>query len=214
MEGFGLPREGSVERSHGGGDVGQESMVVIDHADELLQGLHSGGRRKDTNRSNILLQGEDALRRDVMAQEIDLFGPEHTFVVAEDKITGAEAFKDQVKVMPVLFRSGGEDKDFIDIGDTEGEIAEDGVYHPLKSGTSIVKAKVGVVEGVGAEGRSDGGLRDVVGMHGDLVVTLQEVQLGEYLCPVEVVGDVCDVGKVIVVRLRHHVEASIITAGV
>ena len=63
----------------------QESMVVVDHADKLLQGLHSGGCRKGTNCGNLLLQGADALGRDMMAQEVDLFGPEDTFVVAEDK---------------------------------------------------------------------------------------------------------------------------------
>ena len=147
-------------------------MVVIDHADELLQGLHKGGRRKGANSRNHLLQGEDALGRDVMAQEVDLLGPEDTFV----ETSRAETVKDQVKVMPVLFRSGGEDEDVIDVGDAKGEIVEDGVYHPLKGGTSIAKAKTGVVEGVGAEGHGDDCLWDVVGMHGDLVVTLQEVQ--------------------------------------
>ena len=87
-----------------------------------------------------------------------------------------ETFKDQVKVTPVLFRIGGEDKDVIDVGDAEGEIAEDGINHPLKGGTSVAKAKTGVVEGAGAEGCGDGSLRDVVGVHGDLVVALQEVQ--------------------------------------
>ena len=76
VEGLGFPSEGGVERSHGGGDVRQEFMVVVDHADKLLQGLHSGGHRKGTNRSNLLLQGEDALRRDIMSQEVDLLGPE------------------------------------------------------------------------------------------------------------------------------------------
>ena len=77
MEGLWLPSEGSIQRSHGGGDVRQESMVVVD--------LHGGGCRKGTNSSNLLLRGEDGLGRDIMAQEVDLFGPEDTFVVAEDK---------------------------------------------------------------------------------------------------------------------------------
>ena len=116
-------------------------------------------------------------------------------------------------MMPVLFRRGGEDKDIIDVGDAEGEIAEDSVYHPLKGGTNIVKAKIGVVEGVGAKGRGNGGLWDVVRMHGDLVVALQEVQFEEYLRPMEVGGDICGVWKRVVVWLCHRVEASIITAG-
>ena len=181
-------------------------MVVVDHADELLQGLHSGGRRKNMNRSNFLLQGEDALGRDMMAQEIDLLSPEDTFVVVEDKTSGAETFEDQMKVTLVLFRSGEEDKDVIDVSDAEGEIAENGVYHPLKGGTSVTKAKTGVVEGVGAKGHGDGGLQDVVWIHGNLVVVLQEVQLGEYFRPMEIGGDVCDVGKRVVVWLCQHIK--------
>ena len=139
----------------------QESMVVVDHADELLQGLHSGGCRKGTNHSNLLLQREDALGRDMMAQEVNLFGPEDTFIMAEYKAGRAEMFEDQVKVMPVLFRVGEEDEDVIDAGDAEGEITEDGVNHLLKDGTSVAKAKTVVVEGMGAEGCGDGSLWDV-----------------------------------------------------
>ena len=149
-----------------------------------------------------------------MAQECDLFGPEDAFVVAEDETSRAEAFKDQMQVAPVFFGGRGEDGDVFDVGDAEGEVAEDGVYHPLKGGTSIVKAKTGVVESVGAKGRGDGGLQDVVWMHGDLVVALQEAQFEEYLHPVEVGGDVCDVGQRVVVWFRYHVEASIIASGV
>ena len=73
-----------------------------------------------------------------------------------------------------------------------------------------MKAKTGVVECVGAEGSS---LWDVVWMHRDLVVALQEVQFGEYLRPMEVGGDVCDVWHWVMVWFCYHVEVSIIAAG-
>ena len=57
VEGLWLPRKGGVERSHGGGDVGQEYVVIVDHSDKLLQGFHGGGRWKGTNCSNLLLKG-------------------------------------------------------------------------------------------------------------------------------------------------------------
>ena len=117
----------------------------------------------------------------MVTQEIHFLGSEDTFIMAEDEASGAETFEDQVQETPVLLGGGGEDEDVIDIGDAEEKIAEDGVYHPLKDSTSVAKAKTGVVEGVGAEGRGDGSLRDVVWVHGDLVVALQEVQLGEDL---------------------------------
>ena len=54
-EGLGFSGEGSVERNHGSSNVGQELVVVVNHADELLQGLHSGGCRKGTNSGNFFL---------------------------------------------------------------------------------------------------------------------------------------------------------------
>ena len=146
-------------------------MVIIDHADELLQGLHSGGRWESANCSNLLLQGKNALMRYVVSQEIDLFGPKDAFVVSEDETGSLKAFEDQLEMAPVLFRSGGENEDVIDVGDAEGEITKDGVYHSLKGGTSITKAKAGVIEGVGADGCGDGSLGNVVWMHGDLIVS-------------------------------------------
>ena len=75
-----------------------------------------------------------------------------------------------MQVTPVRLGGGGEDEDVIDIGDAEGKIGKDGVYHPLKGSTSVAKAKTGVVEGVGAEVCGDGGFQDVIWVHGDLVV--------------------------------------------
>ena len=147
-----------------------------------------------------------------MAQEVDLYDPEDAFFVVEDKIGRVEAFEDQMQVAPVFFGGREEDEDVIDVGDAEREIVEDGVYHQLKGGTSVAKAKTGVVESVGAKGRGDG-LQDVVWMHGGLVVALQDVEFGEYLCPMEVGGDFCDVGQRVVVWFRYYVEASIIAIG-
>ena len=60
----------------------------------------------------------------MMSKEVGLLGPEDTFVVEEDKTSRAVTFKDQVQVMLVLFRSGGEDEDVIDVGDAEEAIAD------------------------------------------------------------------------------------------
>ena len=99
---------------------------------------------------------------DVVAQEVDLFGPKDAFVVVEDKTSGVEAFMNLMQVAPVFFSGRGEDEAIINVGNAEGEIAKDGVYHPLKGGTSTAKAKAGVVESAGAKGRGDGGLRDII----------------------------------------------------
>ena len=54
-EGLGLSGEGSVERGHGSSNVRQESMVVVNHADELRQGLNGGGCWESTNGCSFFL---------------------------------------------------------------------------------------------------------------------------------------------------------------
>ena len=52
-EGLGLSSEGGIERGHGSSNVRQESMVVVNHTNELLQGLHGGGCWEGTNCGNF-----------------------------------------------------------------------------------------------------------------------------------------------------------------
>ena len=54
-KGLGLSGEDSIERGHGSSNVRQESIVVVNHADELLQGLHGGGCWDGTNGGNFFL---------------------------------------------------------------------------------------------------------------------------------------------------------------
>ena len=54
-ESLGLSGEGSVERGHGSSNVRQESMVIVNHADELLQGLHCVGCWEGANGGNFFL---------------------------------------------------------------------------------------------------------------------------------------------------------------
>ena len=58
-------------------------------------------------------------------------------------------------------------------------MAEDAVHEALEGGPSVFEAEAGVVEGVCPEGRDNGRLWDVLGMHGDLEVALHQVQLAE-----------------------------------
>ena len=60
-EGLGLSGEGSVERGHGISNVRQESMVVVNHADELLQGLHGGGCWKARTAATFSCSGRTPL---------------------------------------------------------------------------------------------------------------------------------------------------------
>ena len=118
-----------------------------------------------------------------------------------------------MKMAPVFIWSRRKDKNIVDVGDAEGEVAEDITHHALKGGSGVSEAKEGVTKCVGPKGRGDGGLRNINGIHGDLTVTLQEVQLREDLRPVKIGCDVCDVGEKVMIRFPQHVESPVVTAG-
>ena len=82
-----------------------------------------------------------------------------------------------MKVAPVSVWSRRKDKNIVDVGNAEGEVAEDIIHHVLKGGPIVSEANAGVIKCVSPKGRGDGGLRDIGVIHGDLIVTLQEVQL-------------------------------------
>ena len=82
-----------------------------------------------------------------------------------------------MKMAPVFVWSRRKDKNIVDVGGAEGEVAEDIIHHVLKGGPSISEAKAGVLKCVSPKGRGDGGLLDISRIHGDLIVTLQKVQL-------------------------------------
>ena len=118
-----------------------------------------------------------------------------------------------MKMAPVLIWSRRKDKNIVDAGDAEGEVAEDIIHHALKGGPSISDVKAGVIKCVSPKGRGDGSLRDISRIHGDSIVTLQEVQLREDFRPVKIGRHVCDVAERVMIRFRQHVESPVVTTG-
>ena len=118
-----------------------------------------------------------------------------------------------MKMAPVFVWSRRKDKNIIDIGDAKGEITEDIIHHPLKGGPGVSEAKAGVVKCVCSEGCADCGLRNIGWNHGDLIVTLQEVQLRKDFFSMKIGHDIGDVGERVMVRFRQHVQASVVIVG-
>ena len=118
-----------------------------------------------------------------------------------------------MKMVPVFVWSRRKDKNIVDVGDAEGEITEDIINHALKGGPDVSEAEA-VVKCVSSKGRGDGGLRNIGGIHGDLIVTFQEVQLREDFRPMKIGCDVGDVGERVMVRVCQHVQVPVVTAGV
>ena len=107
-----------------------------------------------------------------------------------------------MKMAPVFVWSRRKDKNIIDVGNTEGEVVKDIIPHALKGGPGVSKTKAG-----------DGGLQDVGGIHGDLIVSLQEVQLREDFRPVKIGPEIGDVGERVMIRFHQHVESPVVAAG-
>ena len=57
-----------------------------------------------------------------------------------------------MKMAPVFICSRRKDKNIVDVGDTEGEITEDIIHHPLEGGPSVSEAEAGVVKCVCTKG--------------------------------------------------------------
>ena len=118
-----------------------------------------------------------------------------------------------MKMAPVFVWSRRKDQNIVDVGDAEGEITEDIIHHALKGGPGISEVEAGVVICLCSKGHGDGGLRNIGWIHGNLIVTLQEVQLREDFCPMKIGRNVGDVGERVMVRFRQNVQASVVTAG-
>ena len=119
-----------------------------------------------------------------------------------------------MKMAPVFVWSRRKDKDIVDVADEKGEITEDITHHPLKGGPGVSEAEAGVVKCVCSKECGDGGLWNIGWIHGDLIVTLQEVQFQEDFRPMKIGHDVGDVGERVMVRFCQHVQASVVTVGV
>jgi hypothetical protein len=84
---------------------------------------------------------------------------------------------------------------------------------PLEGVAGVAQAEghAGVLKQ--AKLRDDGGLRDVSGVHGYLVVPLLQVDPGEVCAPCFSCGEIQHVGHWISVRYHHAIEAAVVTAG-
>ena len=129
-----------------------------------------------------------------MAQEFNFGCPEDTLVLPGNEAILAELLEDDLEVLEVLFPRVGEHEDVVHVTHAEGQVTEDVVHETLKGGPSIFEAEAGVVECVRPEGRNDGRLWYVLGMHWDLKVALHQVQFAEDGGPVQERGNISDVG--------------------
>ena len=122
----------------------------------------------------------------------------------------AENLAEMVEVGTAV-RTG--DQDVIQVDKTERETVEDPVHEPLEGLGGVPQTEGHPEELEQTKGGDDGGLGDVIGGHGDLVVPLKEVNLGEDGAAMEVIGKILDVGEGVTVMEGGVVQTAIIAAG-
>ena len=88
-----------------------------------------------------------------------------------------------MKMAPVFVWSRRKDKNIVDVGDAEREVAEDIIHHKLKGGPDVSEAKAGVIKCVSPKGSGDGSLWNIGRIHGDLIVTFRRSNFGKIFAP-------------------------------
>lgn len=148
-----------------------------------------------------------------MTQEVEGWDAELALAGINDNAVIGESLEKGTEVLEVLFRGFASNEDVVDVGVAKREASCNLVHEALKTLRSIPKSKrhTGVLKQ--AEGRCYGGFRNVGRLHGDLMVSFHEVDLGEHRGAIQVGSKVLDVRYWVAVGNCDTVEGSIITAG-
>jgi hypothetical protein len=219
---FGMwgPQVGNIlvcEVGEGGSDsrvVWDKTTVVVAHAEEGLEFLEIGGGWPCFDGLYFLGVSGDALCRDDMAQVFDGGLEELALGCFAIELVFAEESKDLVQVFLVVGIVLAVYEDIVNVHDDAfvEEGAEDVLDQGLEGGRSVGKAEwhdlVLEVAVTGAER----GLLDVVFMDPDLVVARTEIDLGEDLGAMELVGEVINEGDGEPVLDGDGIQGTIINA--
>ena len=95
----------------------------------------------------------------------------------------------------VLLRGAAGDDVVVEVGEDEGQVAEEHVHEPLEGLRGVAEAERHEQVFKEAERRYNGRFWNVSRVHWNLVVPLDEVDEGEELASVQFVGEVEDNGQ-------------------
>ena len=112
-----------------------------------------------------------------MAQELYLRNHELTLVQADHQSMLTTEEENLTKVINMLFKTATKHQDIIYISKTVRLINEDGVHQPLKSFFRVPDTKRQAQELEHSKGSDDRRLANIFLSHGNLVVTLLQIQL-------------------------------------
>ena len=203
--------QGVVERPEDGGGGGDEPAIKIDGAQEGHELLDGAGLGVQLDGGEAAVERRDAGGRDMMSQKIQLGDGELALLLIHHQAGLAQAQENFLKVGGVLLCVGAGDEDVVQVGEP-GRAGHHTVHEALESVPGVAHPECHPCEFEEAKRSDDGGLRDVGGEHGDLVIALPEVNLGEDGGSLQAGDEIHHIRQGIAVRDGDAVEAAIIAA--
>ncbi len=128
---------------------------------------------------HLLLERRYAVRRHPVAQKIQLAGPKLALLAVDHETEVPEPLEKELEVLQVRNQVRAAHYDVVQVHENKWQAIRYPVHHPLERVAGVAEAETHPQELVQAEGGDDGGLGNVPGMHGDLVVALAEIHLAE-----------------------------------
>jgi hypothetical protein len=148
-----------------------------------------------------------------VAQELDCRGGEDTLGGIYLQTILLQDSEELPQMVQMLLQGAAGDDVVIQVGEDEGEVAEELVHEPLKSLRCVPKAKRHKKIFEKTKRSYYSSFLNIFLSHRDLMIALDEVDAREEPAAVELVGEVQDAGQGVAVVDGGEVEAAIVSAG-
>merc|ERR1712015_154328 len=193
-------------------DVRNETMVIVQHSEETLEGFDVGRRRKVADRADFFLQRRDAVSVDPVAEEVDGFGAENALRFLDDESVFVEALEESSEIVLVIGGRFAGDKDVVHVDEDVPQSLGDSIHESLERLRGAAQSERHAQEFPQAERSDDGRLRNVAFRHGNLMISAHQVYFGEDFLPCELRCEVLDSRQWVGVVRRDAVEPAVIAA--
>jgi hypothetical protein len=169
------------ERLEDAGCASHKTAIEIDYSKEALKLTDSARPGVLLEGSNTVRQGGDAAAGDLVAEELNAGDVEETFLGVDDQPRGREAMEDIGDVEKVLLQGRVADEPIIKVGESRVRASHHLIHELLESVSSVTHTKCHTHILKHTKWCDDGCLGDVRLVHGNLVVSLAKIHLGEEL---------------------------------
>ena len=185
-------------------------MVEVDQAQETAKLAGCGGLRVALDGVNVTVENSNAGGKDTMTEKVQRRDSELAVLQIDDDAVVREKLEHLAQVLKVSRRIQADNEQIVQVHETEQQATKDLVHETLKRLRCVAEAERHADELEEAEGSDDSGLRDVVRVYGDLVVSPNEVDLGENRASRDLCYEVLDVGNGVAVRDSSCIQGAVV----